>query len=371
MDAQPQIEKQFEKEEQETKKEVQETIVPLQQTTGKVLEEEFFSVLKTIAPGTGFRTALDGALKTGKGALIVVENEWLLPLLDGGFRVNCRFTPQRLIELAKMDGAIVVSRDMKRINYANVLLTPDSKIKTSETGTRHKAAERTAKHAGTEVIAISERKNEITLFYKNVKYPVKNTVEVLQKANDHLRLLEKQRELFDLNIEKLNHLEVKNHPSLQQALAVIQKGHLIQRIAVDMKRYTIEAGIEGTLLKARVKELTHGVDKETNFVIKDYTRLDVKKSRVLLESLSYDEILDQNNILSMLAYEKLSQNTPIKGWRILSKTSLLESDIALLVKSLGSLGKAIHSSPTLYAPFIGEEKARLFKAEIDKIKLNQ
>lgn len=367
MDAQMQIQK----EEQEAKKEVQETIIPLQQSNGKVSEDEFFSILKTIAPGTGFRTSLDGALKTGKGALIVVENEWLLPLLDGGFRVNCRFTPQRLIELAKMDGAIVVSRDMKRINYANVLLTPDSKIKTSETGTRHKAAERTAKHAGTLVIAISERKNEITLFYKNVKYPVKSTDEVLRKANDHLQLLEKQRELFDFNVEKLNRLEVRNHPSLQQALAVIQKGRLIQRIAADMKRYTIEAGTEGTLLKTRVKELTHGVDKETNFVIKDYTRLDVKKSRVLLESLSYEEILDQNNILSMLAYEKLAQSAPIKGWRILSRTSLPEADIAALVKSFGSLGKAIHSSPALYAPLIGEEKARLFKEEIDKIKMNQ
>ena len=138
-----------------------------------------------------------------------------------------------------------------------------------------------------------------------------------------------------------------------------------------MKRYTIEAGSEGTLLKTRLKELTHGVDKETNLVIKDYTRLDLKKSRVLLESLTYDEILDQNNILSMLAYEKLVQQVPIKGWRILSKTSLPEADIAALVKATGTLGKAIHSNVSLYSPIIGEEKAQLFKEEIDKIKLNQ
>ena len=343
----------------------------MQQSNAKVQEEEFFSVLKMIAPGTSFRTALDGALKTGRGALIVVENEWLLPMLDGGFRVNCRFTPQRLIELAKMDGAIVLAKDLKRINYANVLLTPDSKIKTAETGTRHKAAERTAKHAGTLIIAISERKNEITLFYKNIKYAIKSTDDVLRKANDHLQLLEKQRELFDRNVERLTKFEVRNNPSLQQALIVIQKGHLVQKIATDMKKYTIEAGSEGTLLKTRLKELTHGVDKETNLVIKDYTRLDLKKSRVLLESLTYDEILDQNNILSMLAYEKLVQQVPIKGWRILSKTSLPEADIAALVKATGTLGKAIHSNVSLYAPIIGKDKAQLFKEEIDKIKLNQ
>ncbi len=364
MDGQAELEK-------ELKKEVQETIVPAPQVSGKVPEEEFFTILKMIAPGTSFRTALDGALKTGRGALIVIENEWLLPILDGGFRVNCRFTPQRLIELAKMDGAIVISKDTRRINDANVLLTPDSKIKTLETGTRHKAAERTAKHTGTLVVAISERKNEITLFYKNIKYPLKSTDEVLRKANEHLQLLEKQRELFDRNVEKLNRLELRNHPSLQQALTVIQKGHLVQKIATDMKRFVIETGTEGTLLKTRLKELTNAVDRETNLVIKDYTRLDLKKSRVLLESLSYDEILDQENILSMLAYEKLVQQVPIKGWRILSKTSLPEADIAALIKTTGSLGKAIYSNVSLYAPVLGQEKAQVFKEEIDKIKLNQ
>lgn len=364
MDTQAELEK-------ELKKEVQETIVPLPQNNAKVPEEEFFTILKMIAPGTTLRSALDGALKTGKGALIAVENEWLLPLIDGGFRVNCRFTPQRLIELAKMDGAIILSKDVKRINYANVLLTPDSKIKTLETGTRHKAAERTAKHTGTLVIAISERKNEISLFYKNIKYAVKSTDEILRKANEHLQLLEKQRELFDRNAEKLNKLELRNHPSLSQALIVIQKGHLVQKIASDTKRYLIEAGTEGTLLKTRLKELTIGVDKETNFVIKDYTRLDLKKSRILLESLSYDEILDQNNILSMLAYEKLVQHVPIKGWRILSKTTLADADIAALIKNLGSLGKALYSNVIAYNSILGEEKARQFKEEIDKIKLNQ
>jgi diadenylate cyclase len=69
-------------------------------------------------------------------------------LIDGGFKINSKFTPQKLIELAKMDGAIILSEDAKKIEYSNALLTPDSKIRSSETGTRHKAAERTAKQIG-------------------------------------------------------------------------------------------------------------------------------------------------------------------------------------------------------------------------------
>ena len=106
-------------------------------------------------------------------------------------------------------------------------------------------------------------------------------------------------------------------------------------------------------------------------MIKDYTKLDVKKSKILLESLSYDEILDQENILSMLAYEKLAQTSPIKGWRLLSRTSFSEADIATVIKATGSLGKAIHSNAAFHAEHLGPEKAQLFKEEVEKIKLNQ
>ncbi len=350
------------------KKEVQDTILKINNKV--VNEEELFSVVKSVSPGTNLRTAIDGALKAGKGALIVVENEHLLPILDGGFKVNCRFTAQRLVELCKMDGAIILSKDIRKINYANVVLTPDSMIKTSETGTRHKAAERTAKQINGLVIAISERKHEITLFYKNIKYHIKNTDEILRKANEHIQMMEKQRELFDTHIQKLNKLELRNYSSLKQGMQVIQKGRLIQKIADDLRRYIVELGNEGTLLKTRLKELMVGVEKETNLVIKDYTKLDTKKSRILLESLSYDEILDSENILRVLAYEKHNDEPSVKGWRILSKTSLQESDIAQIIKERGSLGNAIHSNIANYAELIGDEKARLFKEEIERIKIS-
>lgn len=352
------------------KKEIQETITPTIVNNSKVTEEEFFSVLKTIAPGTGLRNALDGSLKTGKGALILIENERTLALLDGGFKVNCKFTPQRLIELSKMDGAIVLSKDAKRIMYANVLLTPDSKIKTSETGTRHKAAERTARQAGALVIAISERKNEITLFYKNIRHPLKNTSELLRKVNENIQILEKQRELFDKHIEKLNRLELRNYFGLNQAIQVIQKGRLIQKITEDLKKTIIELGNEGTLLKTRLKELISGAEKETNLVVKDYTKIDLKKSKALLGSLSYDEILDQENISRALAYENFTRTEPIKGWRILSKTSLPESDIAKIIKQAGSLGKAIHSNSNEFNYILGKEVSDKFMEEIGKLKLN-
>ena len=45
-----------------------------------------------------------------------------------------------------------------------------------------------------------------------------------------------------------------------------------------------------------------------------------------------------------------------------------ESDIAMLTKELSSLGKTIYSNMNAYKEIIGEEKANIFKEEIDRIK---
>jgi len=351
-------------------KEIQVNILKPVNQNSKATQEEFESILRMVAPGTSLRTALDGALKTERGALIAIENEDVPRIIDGGFRINAIFTPQRLIELSKMDGAIILSKDIKRINYANVLLTPDSKLKSVETGTRHKAAERTAKQSGTLVIAISERKHEITLYYKNMRYPLVSTDELLRKANENIQILEKQRDLFDTHVEKLTRMELRNHNSLNQAVSAIQKGKVVQKIATDLRKVIIELGKEGTLLKTRLREIVGNVEEETDLILKDYSNLNQKKSKMFLDMLTYEELLEKDNILSALAYEKTVKSDSIKGWRVLSKTSLSEQDVALLIKEAGSLGKAIHSGKEFYYSILGEGKAPLFLDELNRIKLN-
>lgn len=353
------------------KKEIQKRIIEIPENINgvKATEEEFVDIIRIVSPGTGFRTALEGIVKIGKGALIVVENEFTEGIIDGGFKLNCKFTPQRMMELSKMDGAIVLSRDMKKVMYANVLLTPDSKIRTNETGTRHKAAERTAKMTGALVVAVSERKNEINVYFKNLKHTLVNSNELLRKANEQVQILEKQRELFEKYKDRLDRFELQNYHTLHHAIRLIQKGTLIQKVSGEIQKIIIELGKEGTLLKTRVRELLKGVAEETDLTITDYTKLDLKKSKTLLKSLSYEEILDEDNILKALAYENPLQQRPIKGWRILNKTILGDPEIAALVKEAGSLGKAINSNISYYKEILGEERANLFKEDIERLKL--
>ncbi len=350
------------------KKEIQKQIVDKNVKKDCATEEEFFGILRMVAPGTNFRASLDGALKTGKGALIILENEETLPLLDGGFRINTKFTPQKLIELTKMDGAIILSKDLKRINYANVLLTPSSKIPTHETGTRHKAAERTARQTGTLAVAISERRNEITLYYKNIRYPIVSAEELLRKANENIQLVEKQRELFDKQIAKLDSYELKGSFNLRQAINVVQKGRIISKITEDLSKSLIELGREGTLLKMRLKEITTGVEKETDLVIKDYTNLDLKKTKFLLGELSYDSVLNEETLCNLFGYESFSSSPSAIGWRIMSRTSLSDAEIAALFKELPSIREVISSTPEVYARVLNHEKAEILREELKKIR---
>ena len=140
---------------------------------------EIIDILKMIAPGTLIRDGLDNILKAKTGALIVIgDNKEVMNIVDGGFNINVDYNPARLYELAKMDGAIIISSDIKKILFANVQLTPSFNIQSSETGTRHRTAERTAKQTGNIVISISQRRGFITIYDNNSKYILEDTSRV-------------------------------------------------------------------------------------------------------------------------------------------------------------------------------------------------
>ena len=133
-------------------------------------DSEKESILKLIAPGTKIREGVENILKAKTGALIVIgDSKEVLDIVDGGFRIDVDYSPSKLYELAKMDGAIVLSTDLKKILWANTQLIPSSSVATSETGTRHRTAERTAKQTGELVISVSQRRNIITLFKGNFR----------------------------------------------------------------------------------------------------------------------------------------------------------------------------------------------------------
>src|SRR3972149_4385617 len=325
--------------------EIREDAVAMSNLNKKVREsvldgkQDFLEVLRIFAPGTAIRTALDDILRAQMGALIVVDREGLQDIIEGGFKINCRFSAQRLVELAKMDGAIVLSSDLKKILYSNTLLAPSSKFTTKETGTRHKAAERTAKQLGTIVIAVSERKKKITLYFKDQIYHLEETSEVLRRAAETLQILEKQKEIFNDLISHLNVLEMTNLTTTSDVCNVMQSLENVRRISENVRKYLVELGKEGTIVSMRLKELTRNHGKEREFLLKDYFGQKYTKADELLRNLNFDFLLETSNISRILFGELHDRPISPHGLRILNKTNMLEKDIKILIDTFGNLDK--------------------------------
>lgn len=349
-------------------KEMNSEITSLGQETEKEekTEKDFLEVLKIFSPGTAIRTSLDDILRAGMGALIVVEKEGLSSIMEGGFRINSRFSAQKLVELAKMDGGIILSEDLKKILYANTLLTPSSKFQTKETGTRHKAAERTARQLGTVVIAVSERKRKITLFYKDESYFLEETSEVLRRAAETLQILEKQTDMFNDLLSHLNILEITNLTTMSDVCRVLQTLEMIRRISDIVKRYLIELGKEGTIVSMRLKELTRNLVKERDNILKDYFGNKYIETDEILRGINFDFLLETSNILRLVFSELHDGPISPRGTRILGKTNILEKDMDALRETFGSLDKIfgadagelknVFKNENLVASFLAETK---------------
>ena len=178
-------------------------------------DKEIKSILKVVAPGTQLREGLENILRAKTGALIVLgDSEEIMKLVDGGFMINAEYNSSYIYELAKMDGAIILSSDLKRILFANTQLVPDSSIPTFETGTRHRTANRVAKQTGAIVIAISQRRHIISVYKNDLKYVLRESSVVLARANQAIQTLEKYVSVLDRVLNNLNTQEFQDMVTL-------------------------------------------------------------------------------------------------------------------------------------------------------------
>lgn len=297
-------------------------------------------LLRLVAPGTAFREGLENVLRAKTGALIVVGySPEVMEIVDGGFSINCDFSPNYLYELAKMDGAIILSEDMKRILYANTQLIPDSSIPSTETGIRHRTAERVAKQTGKLVVSISQRRNVITLYLGNLRYSLKDIGVILTKANQAIQTLEKYKAVLDQAFTNLSAAEMEELVTLQDVAEVIQRLEMVLRVEQEIKRYIHELGNEGRLISMQMEELVAGLDEEWVLLLKDYSRDNsderLKEIQASLRRLSSDELLDTHTIVRLLGYPNTNavMDEPVspRGYRILHKIPRLPS---LIIQNL-------------------------------------
>src|ERR1700757_11914 len=234
-------------------------------------ESRMVRALEMVAPGTALREGVDNIQHAHTGALIVIgDPDELAFMFSGGIKLELEYTPTLLYELAKMDGAIVLSSNATKIVQANVQLTPDPTIFTLETGTRHRTAERVSKQTDALVIAISERREIVSLYVDGLKYILQDIPVVLAKANQALATLDKYRTRLDQVSTRLTALEFEGGATLHDVLTVVQRSELVTRMAVEIERYIVGLGSEGRLIEMQLEETTVGTTAEKAALVRDY-----------------------------------------------------------------------------------------------------
>src|SRR5258705_9834739 len=227
--------------------------------------------LRLLAPGTQLREGLDRILQARMGALIVVgDGPEVLSVCSGGFLLDAEFTPQRLSELAKMDGAIILASDTSRVARANVHLVPDPNVPTSETGTRHRTAERVGRQLNVPVITVSEDMSLVAIHRRGEKHTLEPIPRVLARADQALQILGRYKSRLDAMSGSLSALEVEDLVTARDVATVLQRAEMVRRIAEEIDGYVIELGTDGRLVLLQLDELVGGVEDDRRLVAKDY-----------------------------------------------------------------------------------------------------
>jgi diadenylate cyclase len=291
-------------------------------------EPRLVKALEMVAPGSVVREGIDNIVHARTGGLLVIgDPDELAFLFSGGIKLDIDYSPALVYQLAKMDGAIVLNATATKITWANTQLMPDPTILSSESGTRHRTAERVSKQTDALVIAISQRRDVVSLYVDGVKYILEEIPAVLAKANQALQTLDKYRSRLDQVSTRLTALEFEGGVTLHDVLTVMQRAELVTRMAVEIERYIVELGTEGRLIEMQLEETMVGVAADKAALLHDYLAAPADDVfGVALDGIArlpHQDLLDFGRLAELLGYDRkvntLDYPVSPRGFRILGR----------------------------------------------------
>jgi len=301
--------------------------------------------LARVGPGTPLRDGIDRVVRSKAGALIVLSDDpEVLAICSGGFLVDAPFSPQRVSELAKMDGAIIISNDGSRLARANVHLVPDPTVPTSETGTRHRTAERVARSLDVPVVSASEEMGSINVYAGGLKRQLQEVGRLLDRANQALQTLERYKARLEDAFDNLTAVEIEDVVTVRDVVSVVQRGEMVHRIADEIETMIIELGVDARLLRLQLDEIYTDINDEVDLVIADYLppHRNVEDTVAEMSRMKDDDVLDARMALATLhlADVELGDEIAPRGLRMLRRVSKLAPDIAVsIVDRFGGLAR--------------------------------
>lgn len=338
-------------------------------------------VIAMVAPGTALRDGLERILRGRTGGLIVIGQDKVIDAMSGGgFALDVDFTATGLRELAKMDGAVIVDRDLTRILRAAVQLLPDPSIPTDETGTRHRTADRVARQTGFPVISVSKSMNIIAIYIAGRRHVLEDSAAILSRANQALATLERYKLRLDEVSGTLSALEIEDLVTVRDVAAVAQRLEMVRRISQEIEGYVVELGTDGRLMSLQLEELVAGVEDDRALVVRDYLREPTgKRARTVahcladLDALDATDLLDLSLVARAMGFgqgEALDQPVSPRGYRLLARVPRLpEVVVERLVGYFGGLQKLLAASidDLQSVEGVGEARARSVREGLSRL----
>ena len=331
-------------------------------------DDAMHAALAKVAPGSGLREGLDRIAKAKMGALLVLsDSPDVLSICSGGFLLDAPFSPQRLSELAKMDGAIILGNDATRIARANVHLVPDPTTPTSETGTRHRTAERVARSIAVPVVSVSEEMGVIAVYVGDHKHVLQEIARLQERANQALQTLERYKVRLVEVTGSLSALEVEDVVTLRDVATVLQRSEMVRRISDEIDMMIVELGVDARLLRLQLDELFGGTGDDLHLVVRDY--LEEADERTVatvlrrLTELNDDELLDVRAAAATLRPltpdADLDQPVQPRGHRLLARIPRMTEAMAHnVVERFASLATVLRATVADLSEVPGVDPAR-------------
>lgn len=350
--------------------------------SGSGAEALLRATLSAVAPGTQLRDGLERILRGNTGGLIVLGvDRTVESLCTGGFVLDVGFSATRLRELCKLDGALIVDREISKIVRAGVQLVPDAAIPTEETGTRHRTAQRVSIQTGFPVVSVSQSMRLIALYVDGQRRVLEDSGAILSRANQALATLERYKLRLDEVAGTLSALEIEDLVTVRDVAAVAQRLEMVRRIAAEIAEYVVELGTDGRLLSLQLDELIAGVEPERQLIVRDYLpEASAKRSKKVstalseLDALTHSELLELSSVARALGYgaapETLDSVVSPRGFRLLAKVPRLPGAVIdRLVDHFGGLQKLLGASvDDLQAvDGVGETRARSVREGLSRL----
>jgi diadenylate cyclase len=311
------------------------------------------NTLSRVAPGTALREGLERILRGNTGGLVVLGHDRTVESISsGGFALDIDFSATLLRELAKMDGAIILTSDLTRIVRAAVQLVPDSSIPTEESGTRHRTAQRVSIQTGHPVVSVSQSMKIVAIYVGGKRHVLEDSSAILSRANQALATLERYKSRLDQVSGTLASLEIEDLVTVRDVAIVAQRLEMVRRIASEISGYVVELGSDGRLLKLQLDELISGVDRERELIVRDYITPGRNKERRVesmlsqLDTLSPDDLVDITAIARAMGLmpdgETAERSISTRGYRLMARIPRLPTPIMeRIVEHFGTLQKLL------------------------------